>query len=185
MFFNKEKIYMGSFIRGMLGVILAKQTYTFEDYLKNDPNELLSEEEFDAFTQQLPLFRNLLIFALLQEAIATGRINYPSDNLGITFINGFALVAEDNNYSVEKIESTQKELASELDAYLGYLQNISDEDLSSNSYVVHICMYFGERFTSNSFDIDKQGTYVALINGQKRVIKEYFEDVIKKVKIIG
>ena len=185
MFFNKEKIYMGSFIRGIASEILAIKPYTFADYLQNDTDEILSQEEFEAFNEQIPLLQNLILFAIMLEAVNNGKINYSPLDLGMTYAKAFSLAAEDHNIPLEEVNSLYDKLLSEMNEYLGYLVDVSDEEFAKNSYGTYMCMYFGSRFSFPADNYDKRTKYVILVNNQKKIMQGYFKEKLSRVKIIG
>ena len=61
---------------------------------------------------------------------------------------------------------------------------LSEKDLAEKGFTPYACLYFTSKFAEPSEESVKNGVYIALINTQRKIMKEYFGKAIEKVKII-
>jgi hypothetical protein len=208
MLFGREKMYLGSFIRGLCSETIQSPNYSYTDYLREDPERGLSDEEFSTFTDNLLDLRLMLLFALLMDKSSTGKIKVSSIDLGRTFSHALVLAFQDNNLSKENAIEQVKRINGEVDNLFDYLETIPSENNLSNSEVA-VCMYYSSKLSKSApkptkpqykmgewEDMEEdyalealrqlkiEGTYVALVNAVRKSVKNYFDNTLKKVKII-
>jgi len=183
-FFLKKKMGLSSLIRMIATEFLKVPPYTYDDYLSIDPASILAQNEFEAFIRELPFLRLLLLYAMLLDRKNEGQIKVSIIDLGKTFIETTVLSYQDNNVEYKEAQRLSEVFSSELDYLASYSESILEKDLSKNGLTPYACLYFTSKFAEPSEESVKNGVYIALINTQRKLLKEYFDKTLDKIKIV-
>ncbi|HEY5561249.1 MAG TPA: hypothetical protein VIK72_05735 [Clostridiaceae bacterium] len=188
MLFGKEKMYFGTFCREISSDIIQMPTYSYENYLQEDNQRILTKDEYEAFNNELPNFRLILFFAGVLQKLNEGFIkNITSIKMGKTFGQALKLAYEDNKFSEEEITLKLDFFINDMNNFLEYLETKDEEKIKKEGFMFHASMYFSTKFDSfknNNKDNTKHGIFIALTNNNRKIIKKYFEGSFKKVKFI-
>jgi len=191
MLFGKEKMYLGSFCRGMFSKIITIPIQSYEDYLENDEYKGLTSDEYAEFCKRLPSFRNALICAAVNQKVAEGKIKCSDTALGTTLLTALQYAYEDNNYSDEEITEGLDSTLIRLEDLSRHVETVlitmSDSEFLREGYMFHACKSFAatfDDFVEDRLDPHKHGPLVCITNNNKNLIQDYFEGCFKKVSII-
>lgn len=189
MFFGKEKIYLGTFCRIICSDVIQFQSLPYEKYLQADSEKVLSKGEYEAFNNELPNYRILLLVSGVLQKSSEGKIPHDSEEIGKIFVQALQLAYEDNNYSEEEKMERINLFVLDVEKLFDYIETIDDKEISDKGLMFHASMYFSKKFKTfadmKNDDYSKQGTFVALTNNNRKIIKDYFQTSFKKVKIIN
>jgi hypothetical protein len=191
MLFMREKMYLGSFCRVMFSEVIKIPIQSYEGYLENDDYKALNRDEYEAFCKKLPYFRNILVWAAINQKLAEGKINCTDEALGITLMTALQFTYEDNNYSDEELVEGLDSTLNCLEDFSLYseaiLKTVSEEEFLSEGYMFYACKSFADKFDDlleGKFDPLKHGPLVCITNNNKNLIKDYFEKYFKRVNIV-
>ena len=189
MFFGKEKMHLGSFCRIICSDVIQLQSLSYEKYLQSDNQQILSKDEYEAFNNELPNYRILLLVSGVLQKSSEGKIPYDSEEIGKIFVQALKLAYDDNNYSEEQTMEKVNLFVSDGEEFFDYLETIGDKEISDKDLMFHASMYFTKKFKTfanmKNDNYNKQGTFVALTNNNRKIIKDYFGTSFKKVKILN
>lgn len=183
MFFLKKKIGLESFIRMIANEVLKVPQYTYDDYLEIDPNALLSRKEFEEFNSNVSLLRVLLLYAMLIDNKDRRQIKDSMKELDKTFNQALELSYQDHDFDQDEAQRLTEVVSSELDLLISYTASIPEKDILVKGFTPFTCLYYTARYVETSEESVRTGVYVALINNQRELMKEYFKKAIAKVKI--
>lgn len=183
MFFRK-KISLSIFIKMIADEVLKVPPYTYDDYLAIDPDSLLSPKEFEDFIGSLSSLRLLILYAMLVDHKNKGQLKALRNSLDKTFNEALVLSYQDIVVDHDEAQRLSEGFISELDLLRSYLMGQSEKDLTEKGITPYACLYFTSKFAEPSEESVKNGVYIALINTQRKIMKEYFGKAIEKVKII-
>lgn len=170
----REQKNLGSFIRVICSDIIQGPSYSYADYLSEDPQQVLSEEEYTVFVDNMLYLRLMLFYALLIGE--TDKVKISTTDLDKTFDYALHLALQDNKMSKEDAALQVTIFARELENFYNYLDTLPKEILSKGVSTVHVCMYYAFKLCRPSmYGTDTEVTYVALINAVQRSVKNYFE----------
>jgi len=164
------------------GVLRVPQ-FTYEQYLTHDPDSILSQSEFEKFINHLSSLRLLIFYALLKDGKNKGQLKVSMEDFVNTFLQALELSYQDNAFGQDEAQRLAETFGHELDHYTSYLESIPEKDLRKDGFTAYACLYFTSKFSDPSSENVKNGIYVALINTQRLLMKEYFGQAIQKVKI--
>jgi hypothetical protein len=163
--------------------VLQVPRFTYEHYLKHDPNSRLAQSEFEEFVKNLSSLRLLIFYALLKDSQNKGQLKFKLDDFVKTFIQALQLAYQDNDFGQDEAQRLVAAFSHELDGYTSYLETIPENDLRKDGFTAYACLYFTSKFSEPSKEDVKNGIYVSLINTQRLLMKEYYSQAIQKVKI--
>lgn len=187
MLFSKEKMYLGSFCRVLCSDIIQLPNVSYENHLQADSQDGLTKEEYEAFNNQLPNFRILLLASGILQKSSEGKIKQTSEEIGKVFVQALKLAYEDNNYSKEDVNQKLDTYLAEIEDFVSYLDSVDEEKVNKEGLISCASVYFLKKFDAfmnSDKNFDKHGTFSALINCNRKLIKNYFESAFKKVNIL-
>lgn len=184
MLFIKKKITIGSFIRMFANEVLRVPAYSYEDYSTIDSKLKLSQKEFKLFNNNMSALRLLLLYAIFMDSKNSGQIMFSLDDFDETFIQAVSMSHQDTAVDQAEAERLSEVFSQQLSSFTKYIKSISAKSLAEKGFTSHACLHFTYKYTKPSVDKAKNGTYIALINNQRKLLLEYFEKALKKVKII-
>ncbi|TGE37734.1 hypothetical protein E4K67_13540 [Desulfosporosinus fructosivorans] len=164
--------------------VLKVPLYTYEDYLAIDPDSGLYQTEFEEFIRNFHLLRLLLLYAMLVDRKVRGQIKVSMEDLAKTFIETLKLSYQDNEIDSDEAQRLSEVFSLELDHLTSFIENIPEKDLSKKGFTPYTCLYVTAKLAESSERSVKNGVYIALINTQRMIMKEYFENAIEKIKIV-
>ena len=189
MLFRKEKMYLGSFCRSICSDIIQIPSLSYQDFLKSNENNqiILTKEEYEAFNNQLSNYRLLVLYSGVLQKSLDGKIKYTNEEINKIFVQALQLTYEDNKYSKDVISAMVNSFAREMKNFSNYLQTVDKEKINKYELIVHVSMYFTTKFVifnNTKNDANKRSTFTALTNNNRKITKDYFEKVFKKVNIL-
>lgn len=183
MFFLKKTISLSAFIRMIANEVLKGSTYTYDDYLSIDPDSILSQPEFEEFIRNLHLLRLLLLYVMLIDRKNKGQFKVSMEDLAKIYIQALELSYQDNDVDCDEAKRLSEVFSSELDHFSSYIESLPVKIILEKGYTPYACLYITSKFAESSEESVKNGMYIALINTQRKIMKEYFEKALEKVKI--
>ena len=185
MIFRKEKMKLETYIREICIKIMQIPKVTYYDYLKEDVEKVLSEAEFEKFNSRLENFRMLLIITCLIDKSSIGKISFSSEEISRAGFKTISSLFNENEKVENKLSDKFLVLEDEASNYFEYFEINQNTNIKENVFVYHLCMYYSDKIISEiDSNVNKSATIAALLNYNKKLISEYIEKSLKRVKLL-
>jgi hypothetical protein len=183
MFFKKDPMQLGAYIRSLCIEIIQMKVLNYNDYLKDDPEKVLIESKFNIYKNKILELRLFLLTTKLFEILFLKKIKFDSVEFGKIMSNAYVIALEkDNEFSNEATNKLIENNLLKMDQYSNFFEeHISRKDFFNKSCVFESLELFK---IVTPKDTKEEGTYVALINQQRKIIKYLVDNSFKKIKII-
>jgi hypothetical protein len=156
---------------------------TYVDYLRNDKEQILSKDDFEAFNNNIVFYRILFLYTELSQKRFEGKFVIDAEKFGNVFVHGlFDAYFYDAGYSKEEALSVINEFSKIIEDFTNSLSDNDNESIKKNgfsycsfTYILNTLSYPG---SSN------YSTYVALCMNNYRLVKGMLHLFTKDYKIV-
>lgn len=183
---KKEKMKLVEYIYHTANSILNMEKVTYEMYLRNDSEKILSKEDFAHYSNNELNIRLCLLDGFLNDKMLNNKLRIDQFGYGYALSKGVAMALENNGYDNSSIIIIIDELRKDLDGYKDYIIREASTFPKIMPTMNYVLFYFSasilrsiEGFVEKSFSLG------GLLKTNEIMLLEYLESTFKGVKIIN
>lgn len=190
MLFRKEKISLSTFTLTVCSDIISLKALTYDDYLAQDPEKALNNDEFNLFNDNVLFLKLLLLTSLLDFERCHDRLIIDVEKFGYIMGQSVYNACLHNNYSKNDCNTITRKYLEILDLYSNEAPDIMKKSIQlkniSNHYIYSTCVFFTNYLLSliDNTKYDKGGTISALVKNNRDIIIDHFNRCMKRVKLV-
>lgn len=183
---RKEKIQLVEYIYHTASDIVNMEKLTYEMYLRNDSERILSKEDFAHYSNNELNIRLCLLDGFLNDKMLNRKLKVDQYGYGFALGKGIVMALGNNGYDKNSISIIMEYLEKDFDGYKDYLIKEASTFPKTMPTMNYVLFYFSaailrslEGFVEKSFSLG------GLLKANELMLSKYLESSFRRVKIIN